>query len=243
VITHTLEFYDYTTQLWVNYSTNTASYPFIASWTPANGQFTLYTNDFTNYDNTSFLARVTAEDLYSEVEDKDKVTDTFTIELRDECHDIVPLEDGSGNVIGNIAISDSATAQSGSGTESSPWVYHTWQQQTLAITKIRWANKNSVSTEITAARCIVDYEITDINQERSELFSSHGDTRSSNNNVEYDYYITPNDGTRVNQVVSGIWDHDSPGGPEKNGYFWIRVIVYHNKIGVSPTALASPKNQ
>lgn len=37
VITHTLEFYDYTTQLWVNYSTNTASYPFIASWNSANG--------------------------------------------------------------------------------------------------------------------------------------------------------------------------------------------------------------
>lgn len=113
----------------------------------------------------------------------------------------------------------------------------------MNIRKLRWANKNSVATEISSIYCILDYEITDINQERSELFSSHGDTRSTNNNVAYDYYITPNDGTHVNQVVTGIWDHDSPGGPEKNGYFWIRAIAYHNKIGVSPTTLASPKNQ
>jgi hypothetical protein len=89
--------------------------------------FTVYTNDFVRHDNATFIGRVTAEDLYSEVEDKNKITDQFTIELRDECHDIIILENGSNTKIGNIAISDSATKQSGSGTEASPWMYHTWQ--------------------------------------------------------------------------------------------------------------------
>jgi len=247
LITHTLEFWDIPTQEWVVYSAmgNGSVYPFIANWNSANGQFTIYTADFTNYDNTSFLVRVTAEDLYSDVEGKEKITDTFTIELRDECHDIVIYDNGSGlsPINGNIAITDSSSAKSGSGTEADPHVYHTWQQQTLAIKKIRFANKNTPTVPIDSTRCIVDYEITDINEERSELFSSHGDTATTNNDPAYDYYIHPNDGTDVNQVLTGVWDHDSPGGAEKNGYFWIRALVYHNKIGVSPTSLISPVNQ
>jgi hypothetical protein len=121
----------------------------------------------------------------------------------------------------------------------------------LAITRIRFANAATPTTQLASVRCIVDYEITDINQERSELFSSDGDTRYSNNkNTAYDYYIDPNDGTDSNQVLMGIWDHDSPGGPEKKGYFWIRAIVYANKVRVADntvtpnlSALTHPVNQ
>ena len=95
LITHTLEFWDETKELWIDYDTATADYPFIASWDSSTGDFTLYTNDYITHDNFSILARVSAEDLYSEVEGKDKVSDQFTIELRDECHDIVILENGS----------------------------------------------------------------------------------------------------------------------------------------------------
>ena len=83
-LTYTFELYDETTQLWTVWDGTT--YPF-AAWTPGSttspsgagthdpGSFTLQTNDYQNYDNYSVLARVTAEDLHSEVEGKNSITD------------------------------------------------------------------------------------------------------------------------------------------------------------------------
>ena len=102
VITHTLEFWDEPKQLWIDYTTATTDYPYIQTWDPATGIFNLYTNDYVAYDDFSIIARVTAEDLYSEVEDKDKVTDQFEIQLRDECHDI--------QLHTSISLSDRASA-------------------------------------------------------------------------------------------------------------------------------------
>jgi hypothetical protein len=108
----------------------------------------------------------------------------------------------------------------------------------LAIQKIQYANRNTPAVALATNKCIVDYEITDINNERSELYSSSGDTRKTNNNGAYDYYITPNDNTNANQVLTGIWDHVS--GGEMVRSFWIRAVVYHQKIG---DGVATPKNQ
>ena len=70
---------------------------------------------------------MSAEDLYSEVDGKNKITDQFTVEVRDECHDIVLLQDGGASVIGDIKV----TKDSDSSTESTvaaPFTYDLWEQ-------------------------------------------------------------------------------------------------------------------
>ena len=105
-------------------------------------------------------------------------------------------------------------------------------KQEVNISKIVYENKNGAPLAHT--KCIVDYEITNVNQERDEIF---GNTPSYE--AGSDYYITPNDNTDSDQVLKGIWDQYSGAGRnltngelnEFKGYFWIRAIVYHNKIG------------
>lgn len=100
-----------------------------------------------------------------------------------------------------------------------------WEQQIMVINKVEYANRNTPTVALAHTKCPVDYEITDINAERSELFGT-----TPGFVLGTDYYITPDDGSGVDQTLKGIWDHDS--GGEKNGYFWIRVVVYNNKGGL-----------
>ena len=74
LITYSLFFWVESTQLWTEWSA--LAFPF-AGWTPSTGELTLQTDDYTNYDNFSIVARIYAEDLYSEVEEPmfDKVYD------------------------------------------------------------------------------------------------------------------------------------------------------------------------
>ena len=177
---------------------------------------TLQSDDYTNYDNFSVRARICAEDLYSEVEAPklQVICDQFTVEVRDECHDIVVRQDGVGNDNGGLVITRHSDALAASA--SSPFEYDMWQQQHLDISRIYYANENTPTVALGHTKCPVDYEITDINAERSELFGN-------------DYYITPDDGSDTDQTLRGIWDPDA--GGEKDGYFWIRAIVYNNRGG------------
>ena len=122
VITYTLFFWVETTQMWTEWSAG--AFPF-AGWTSSTGELTLQTNDYTNYDNFSIIARIYAEDLYSEVEEPlfDEIYDQFTIEVRDECHDIGLAEDGGGTVIGGIEITNSGSTAS----QASPFQFHLWE--------------------------------------------------------------------------------------------------------------------
>ena len=75
--------------------------------------------------------------------------------------------------------------------------------------------ENVDGTLLSSTKCPIDYQITDINQERTESFGN-------------DYYITPDDGSTAEvQALKGIWDHTS--GGEKDGYFYIRAVVSNNK--------------
>ena len=88
-LTYRLEFWDETAQLWEDYTSNSADYPFV-TWDSNTGELKLQTDDYTTYDNYTVLARIHAEDEYSEVEDplSNAIYDQFTIEIRDECYDI-----------------------------------------------------------------------------------------------------------------------------------------------------------
>ena len=104
----------------------------------------------------------------------------------------------------------------------------------MDIKQIEYANLNTPTVALAHTKCVVDYEITDSNAERDEIFGN-SPTQTSG----FDYYITPNDASGVDQVLKGIWDHDSPNeigsDGEKVGFFWIRAIVYHNKNGIGGT--------
>ena len=52
----------------------------------------------------------------------DKIYDQFTIELRDECHDIGLAQDGAGNEIGGIEITNGGATAS----QASPFQFHLW---------------------------------------------------------------------------------------------------------------------
>ena len=54
------------------------------------------------------------------------------------------------------------------------------------------------SAALAHTKCPVDYQITDINAERSQIFGN-------------DYAIRPDDGSGVDQTLTGIWDHVSGG--------------------------------
>ena len=83
----------------------------------------------------------------------------------------------------------------------------------MVITIFEYENVDG--TLLSATKCPIDYQITDINQERTESFGN-------------DYYITPDDGATAEvQALKGIWDHTS--GGEKDGYFYIRAVVSNNK--------------
>lgn len=156
-LTYTLEFWDETDQIWYDYSTNTAKYPFV-TWDSATGELKLQTNDYTSYDNYSVQARITALDEYSEVDEplKSEVYDQFTVELRDECHDIQT----------KTAITITRTSDGSSATQSSPFEFDLWEQQDMTISKLVYENRFTSST-LAHDKCPVDYQITDSNAERS----------------------------------------------------------------------------
>ena len=114
----------------------------------------------------------------------------FTVEVRDECHDIIVHQDAGGTKVGAIAITKNSDGSS--ATESSPFQFDMWEQQIMDIKKIEFANRNTPTVALAHTKCVVDYEITDINAERSEIFGATPGFVLGN-----DYYITPDDGSGV----------------------------------------------
>jgi hypothetical protein len=82
---YTLQLWDESLQLWEDW--NSSDYAVI-SWVTSTGVMTLETSDYNTYDDYSVVARISASDPYSDVTDKNEVYDQFTIDVRDECHDI-----------------------------------------------------------------------------------------------------------------------------------------------------------
>lgn len=76
---------------------------------------TLETSDYNTYDDYSVVARIYASDPYSDVEDMNEVYDQFTIEVRDECHDIQTRT--------GITVTDQS---SNTATASSPFTFYLW---------------------------------------------------------------------------------------------------------------------
>lgn len=128
------------------------------------------TNDYSTYDNYTVTARLSAQDEYSDIEDKNIVYDQFTIEIRDECHDIVT--DTAITVFKSSATTTFSSV-------SSPFTFDMWEQQDMRISPIVF--KNGITNGALAhTKCPTTYHITDINMERTEIYGN-------------DYSITPND--------------------------------------------------
>ena len=140
-MTYQLYFWDAPNYTWELYDSSTAStYPFVSSFT--SGTITIFSNDYTNYENFSVRTKLVAIDERSG-SSSNTFEDEFDLYLRDQCRDASITSEIDGFT----------------GTEASPYSWHMWQLQEVTFTGITIDVSNS---------CPITYTITQDNAERTE---------------------------------------------------------------------------